>query len=195
MNESVELEEETGSPYFSSVQSKREDDFDDSDLKYISQILKAWNYAYEEANDHIFVRLEKQHNLKCKDNSELSKLQRRLIFDTVTEIMKRNSHFPPWNSCSMKTWKTSRPSVQQIWLEIEKLREHQSSDNLFEVICGVLKKDLAGDTSNGWGDWPIEKSETVLDIERLIFKDLVGESIQDLVCQKHILGTLRKLVF
>lgn len=198
MNESVELEEETGSPKFSSVQSKREDEFDDSDAIYISQILKAWNYASEEANDHILVRLEKQHCLKCKDNSKLSKLHRRLIFDTVTEIMMRNSHFPPWKSFSMKTWQTSRPSLQQILLEIQELRDHQSSDNLFEVICGVLKKDLAGDTSNGWRDCQVEMSETVLDIERLIFKDLVGESIQDLAelsAKSTYLAPRRKLVF
>ncbi|KAL1832796.1 hypothetical protein DCAR_0102821 [Daucus carota subsp. sativus] len=194
----VGLEEETGSPDFSSVQSKCEDEFDYSDLIYVSRILKAWTYASEEASNHIFVHLEKQHYLKCKDSTKLSNLQRRLIFDTVTEIMKRYRDFPPWKSFSTKTWQTSQPSLQQISLEIRKLKEHQSSDDLFEVICGVLKKDLAGDASNGWGDCAIEMSDAVLDIERLIFKDLVGESIRDLAelsAKSTYLAPRRKLVF
>lgn len=51
---------------------------------------------------------------------------------------------------------------------------------MFEIICSVLRKDLAGDGTNGWGDCPVEMAESVLDIERLIFKDLVGETIRDL---------------
>lgn len=112
--------------------------------------------------------------------------------------MKRYRDFPPWKSFSTKTWQTSQPSLQQISLEIRKLKEHQSSDDLFEVICGVLKKDLAGDASNGWGDCAIEMSDAVLDIERLIFKDLVGESIRDLAelsAKSTYLAPRRKLVF
>ncbi|KAK1352707.1 Protein LONGIFOLIA like [Heracleum sosnowskyi] len=194
----VEVEEETGSYDYSCVQSKCEDELDDPDFIYISQIFKAWNYASKEANNRIFVHLEKHHYLKCKHNSKLSMFHRRLIFDTVTEIMERSSHFPPWKSFSTKTWVTSRPSLQQIWLEMQKFREHQSSDDLFEVICGLLKKDLAGDSSNGWRDCPVEKSEAVLNIERLIFKDLVGESIRDLEelsAKSPFLASRRKLVF
>ena len=67
------------------------------------------------------------------------------------------------------------------------------------MIIAVLKKDLAEDSITGWGECPVEMSEVVLDIERLIFKDLIGESIQDLAAvagknvgaRKHC----RKLVF
>lgn len=120
------------------------------------------------------------------------------MFDTITEIMERNSHFPPWKSFSTNTWQISQPSPQQIWLEIQKICEHQSLDDLFEVICGVLKKDLAKDATSGWGDYPVETSEAVLDIERLIFKDLVGESIRDLAelaAKRRYLAPRRKLVF
>ena len=38
-----------------------------------------------------------------------------------------------------------------------------------------------GDTIGGWVDWPIAMPEAVvLDIERLILKDLIGETIGDL---------------
>lgn len=71
--------------------------------------------------------------------------------------------------------------MHQIWSEFQRIRERDTAEeDLFDVICGVLRKDLAGDGVSGWGDCPVEMSEAVLDIERLIFKDLVGETIRDL---------------
>ncbi|KAK1357070.1 Protein LONGIFOLIA like [Heracleum sosnowskyi] len=185
--------EELGSPGISSVLLDCEDDINDSDFTYISKVIRAWNFGPEGATDHIFLQLEKQHYMKNKDASKASKLQRRLIFDTITEIMEQKRNLPPWKALA------SRPLLQQIWSEFQRIREQQSSDDLFEVICGVLKKDLDGEAINGWGDFPLEISEAVLDIERLIFKDLVGESIRDLAesaaAKRTHLAPSRKLVF
>lgn len=52
---------------------------------------------------------------------------------------------------------------------------------------------MAGDAINGWGDSPVEMSEAALDIERLIFKDLVGETIRD--WSDVVSGPRRTLVF
>ncbi|XP_074336137.1 protein LONGIFOLIA 1-like isoform X2 [Apium graveolens] len=193
----VELEE-LGSPGISPVLLDCEDDINDSDFIYISKVIKAWKLAPEEADDHIFLQLEKQPYMKNNDTSKVSKLQRRLIFDTITEIMKQKRNFPPWKAFTNKNRNTSQLLVQHIWSEFQRIREQESSDDLFEVICGVLKKDLAGDAINGWGDCSSEMSEAVLDIERLIFKDLVGESIRDLVelaAKSTCLAPRRKLVF
>lgn len=133
-----------------------------------------------------------------KDASKVSKLQRRLTFDTITEIMEQKRNLPPWKAFTTKNWNTSQLLVRQIWSEFQRIREQESSDDLFEVICGVLKKDLAGDAINRWGDYPSEMSEAVLDIERLIFKDLLGESIRDLAesaAKSTCLALRRKLVF
>ena len=71
------------------------------------------------------------------------------------------------------------------------------------MICGVLKKDMA-DEMRGWGEWPVEMGDVVLDIERLVFKDLVGETIRELAsfspqsqCNNKLLlpSLRRKLVF
>lgn len=90
-------------------------------------------------------------------------------------------------------------SLREIWSEFRKIRERHESEDLFEVICGVLKKDLARDAVHGWGDCPVEVSEAVLDIERLIFKDLIGETIRDLaafsVKYYKASSSCRKLVF
>ncbi|KAJ6773810.1 hypothetical protein OIU79_017295 [Salix purpurea] len=166
---------------------------DDWDFMYISDILRALNYLPEDSD--IFQFLEEQRHLKGKDTSKVSAMQRKLVFDTITEILNRTRHLPPWKG-------GEEISLQQIWSEFQRIRERDASDDLFEVICGMLRKDLAGDTIAGWGECPTEMSEAVLDVERLIFKDLIGETIRDLAafcrkgkCNQVVPVPRRKLVF
>lgn len=65
-----------------------------------------------------------------------------------------------------------------------------------ELISGFLKKDLV--EIKDWEDYPIESSEAILDVERMIFKDLVCEAIGDLVIfsgECVFSRTRRRLVF
>ncbi|XP_052169878.1 protein LONGIFOLIA 1 isoform X2 [Diospyros lotus] len=191
-----EFEEEIWSPAFSPIQSKCEEKSDDCDLDYICDILRASNYLPEDSD--VFLLLEKQQYLKGKDTSKVSRLKRKLIFDIIAEILDRNRQLPPWKVLSRPNSSTS-PSLPQIWSEFQRIRERDAAEDLFDVICGVLRKDLAGDAFNGWEDCPVEMSEAVLDIERLIFKDLVGETIRDLATVAANYTTVsaprRKLVF
>ncbi|CAK9179269.1 unnamed protein product [Ilex paraguariensis] len=191
--QSIELEEDIWSPAFSPIKSKCEENSDDCDFVYISDILRASNYLPEDTD--IFLLLEKQQYLKGKDTSKVSRLQRKLIFDTITEILDRNRQLPPWKVFSLSN---AKPSLQKLWFEFQRIRERDTSEDYFVVICGVLKRDLAGDAINGWQDSPVEMSEAVLDIERLIFKDLVGETIRDLAAfagKSTVSAPCRKLVF
>ncbi|MBA0560317.1 hypothetical protein Golob_017222, partial [Gossypium lobatum] len=183
----VESEDEMWSPAMPSVESKS----DDCDFIYISDVLRAANYMHDESD--VFLLLEKQQYVKGKDTSKVSRLQRKLIFDTINEILNRKKQLPPWKVVTGET------SLQQIWSEFQKIRERDSSDDMFEDICGVLRKDLAGDAINGWDGCPIQMSEAILDIERLIFRDLISETIRDLaaLAEKsiNIPAPRRKLVF
>lgn len=190
----VESEDETWSPLIPSVESKSED----CDFIYISDILGASNYLDDDSD--VFLLLEKQQYVKGKDTSKASRLQRKLTFDTINEILNRKKQLPPWKLVTLTNSGSGETSLEQIWSEFQNIRERDSSDDdLFEVICGVLRKDLAGDAINGWEGCPIEMSETVLDIERLIFRDLIGESIHDLAAlagkSNNIPAPRRKLVF
>lgn len=174
------------------------DSSDDSEFSYVSEVLRASNYLPEDSN--LFLLLEKQSSIRGnKDKSKASILQRKLIFDTITEILDRNRQLPPWKAVSISNSTPERPTLEQIWSEFQKIRERGPSEDLFEVICGVLKKDLAEDSINGWADSPMEMSEAVLDIERLIFKDLIGETIRDLATfagkSMGLQAPRRKLVF
>ncbi|XP_010279298.1 PREDICTED: protein LONGIFOLIA 1-like [Nelumbo nucifera] len=172
-DESGELEDENWSPVVSPVRLKFEDKTDDSDFLYISDMLRASNCLPEDSD--VFLLLEKQY-YKGDSSSKASALHRKLVFDTTTEILDRKRQLPPWKAFTV----IGKASLQQVWSEFRRIRERDPAEDLVEVICGVLRKDMAGDAVNGWGDCPEEMSEAVLDIERMIFKDLVAETIRDL---------------
>ncbi|XP_074283845.1 protein LONGIFOLIA 2-like [Silene latifolia] len=188
----IELENELWSPTLAAQLLKRDsaiDSSESSELNYVSEVIRASNYLPDD--DDLFFLLERQSSARGigRDKTKASILQRKLIFDTVTEILGRNRQLPPWKVAS---WSEMRPVLDQIWSEFQKIREQYPSEDLLGVICGVLKKDLSRDSINGWMDSPVEMSEAVLDIERLIFKDLIGETIQDL---GRVQAPRRKLVF
>ena len=193
------MDDEVGSLESHSVELKFEEEPEDCDFLYVSEILQASNYFPEDCD--VFLLLEKQQSLKGKDASKVSRLERKLIFDTITEIINRKRKLPPWKA-AISISSSGKSSLQQIWAEFIRIRERETSEDMFDIICGVLRKDLAGDSISGWGDCPLEMSEAVLDIERLIFKDLVGETIRDLAAfsgkiraQAASAASRRKLVF
>ncbi|XP_073016026.1 uncharacterized protein [Primulina eburnea] len=194
-DESGELEEDIWSPIASSTRSKwQEETRDDWDFMYISDILRASDSLSDDPD--IFLLLEKQQYLKGNDTSKASRLQRKLIFDATNEIIERNRRLPPWKTVSWTNYNATKPFLNYVWSEFQRLSNRNAAEDLFEVICGVLRKDLAGDELSGWGgDHPMEMSEAVLDIERLIFKDLVSGMIQDLASLASCRSSRRKLLF
>ncbi|XP_047975662.1 protein LONGIFOLIA 1 [Salvia hispanica] len=168
----------------------------DDDFVYVSDIVRASHYLPHESD--VFSLLEKQRRLKGKDTCKVSRLQRKLVFDTVHEILDRNRRLPPWK---VATWGQHWPPLDKVWSEFQRVRERDAAQDMFDTICGVLKKDLARDGISGWEDCPLEMSEMILDIERLVFKDLIGEAIRDLAAlesrNKAMLPSLprRKLIF
>ncbi|XP_058748712.1 protein LONGIFOLIA 1-like [Vicia villosa] len=167
----AESEEDAWSTALSSNETKSED----SDFVYVSEVLRASNYLSKDKDNDMFLLLEQQQYLKGNkntSNSKVSTLQRKLIFDTIHEILNCKRRLPPWKLENL-------PSLHQIWSEFRRIREREeSSEDMFEVICGVLKKDMKGE--NEWGECHVEIGDVVLDIERFIFKDLICETIGDL---------------
>lgn len=203
MKRSIEFEDQVaeldddGWSSVSPISCKLDENAEDGDYVYISDILRASSYLPEDSD--VFLLLEKQQYLKGKHTSRVSRLQRRLIFDTVAEILDRKRHLLQWKSLSIASSALENLSLQQVWSEYQRIRERDTSDDLLEVICGVLRKDLAGDAVNGWDGCPMEMSEAAVDVERLIFKDLISETIRDLAAFASATNKYqplrRKLVF
>lgn len=115
----------------------------------------------------------------------IEKMNRRLIFNTVNDILYKKLspylHLQPW-ICSANKISRRRPIGQQllkqVWSEIQCLPSVPSED-ICDTISTILEKDLA-ETVNSWTDHKTELAGVVLDMERMIFKDLMNETIGDL---------------
>ncbi|CAK8543515.1 unnamed protein product [Lathyrus sativus] len=169
----AESEEDAWSTNLCSNETKSED----CDFVYVSEVLRASNYLPKDKDNDMFLLLEQQQYLKGNNTSKVSTLQRRLIFDTIHEILNGKRRLPPWKLENLQ-------SLDKIWSEFRRIREREESEDMFEVICAVLKKDMNGE--NEWGECHVEFGDVVLDIERFIFKDLICETIGDLALCRGI---------
>ncbi|GMH02386.1 hypothetical protein Nepgr_004225 [Nepenthes gracilis] len=170
----VQFEDEVWSQSSSDVHGVESDS---SDFAYVSEIFRAARHLPEDSD--VFPLLEERQYLKGKDTSKVSRLRRKLIFDTISEILD-NQQSPPWKLVSPENLVSKKPSLRRTWSELQKIREPAPSEDLFDTVYGVLKKDFAGDSTKNWVNYPLEVSETVMNIEQLIFKELIGESITGL---------------
>ncbi|XP_073300438.1 uncharacterized protein [Primulina huaijiensis] len=168
-------EEETWSTGVSLVSRETAEE---SAFLYIADILSASNLF--PGGSELFLLLEKQQLQKGQDSSKASRLQRKAVFDTITEILKWIRRLPPWKNVSWTTDDVTSPSLDKVWLEFQRIRDPSDAEDMYDMVCGVLRKDFSGDEITGWKDYPTEMSESILDLERLVFKDLIAETLRDL---------------
>ncbi|KAI3463818.1 hypothetical protein Pfo_020481 [Paulownia fortunei] len=182
------------------------------DHRYVSEILLAsglllrdlgssltdfqFHSSGHPINPELFLVLEQtkastSSNEECRTKkitqlTTSEKFHRKLIFDTVNEILARKlaSAGPdsePW----LRTHKLARNALnaqkllRELCSEIEGLQAKNpkcSSDEEDEGWKNILCEDVMH-RSESWIDFDDEVSGAVLDIERLIFKDLVDEIV------------------
>lgn len=108
-----------------------------------------------------------------KHNIAQSKLQRELIFDVVNELLSQKLASMGSSEPCLSPNKIGRRSrngqelLRELCSEIDQLQANSSD-------CSVEDDDIMHRSAN-WTDFHGEVSGIVLDIERLIFKDLIGE--------------------
>ncbi|KAL0424509.1 UNVERIFIED_CONTAM: protein LONGIFOLIA 1 [Sesamum radiatum] len=113
------------------------------------------------------------------------KIQKKIIFDTLNEILVRK-----FTSGGLYTlgWKSmsSQGLMKEVYLEMDQLC-NISYSNLDDEDDGLVRL-LAADMKNQSEDWTNYSGELpalVLDIERLIFKDLINEVVAGEVMGLH----------
>ncbi|CAL9085093.1 unnamed protein product [Musa textilis] len=112
------------------------------------------------------------------------KHRRKLVFDVVNEILSRQMESNAYRHRPDLLLQTGRkPSGRQLLeevcseitrLEAENTRSTSSGDDV-DFMSG---EDVL-DRSEGWVDYGMEQSKVALQIERLIFKDLINEVVSD----------------
>ncbi|KAK1267347.1 hypothetical protein QJS04_geneDACA021854 [Acorus gramineus] len=127
------------------------------------------------------------------------RIHRKLLSDAAAEILERNRRVSPYEaftrSRSAAAAAMEVPEMGGLWAEVRRMVAEgvvaSSDGDLCEVVRGALKRDLEG-RDRWWWDRSGELSELVLGIERLVFKDLIAETIGGLATSAR---PRRKLFF
>ncbi|KAH9288735.1 hypothetical protein KI387_032852 [Taxus chinensis] len=144
-----------------------------------------------------------QANSHKKKKSHIKKINRELTFNTVNDILCTKLspylNLRPWMYSAKKIQRkrpTGKELLKEVWDEFQGLPTVPSED-ICETLIRMLQKDFLRDVDS-WGDHTTEIAGAVLDIERLIFKDLIDETIREMgAVSSKCMGSLprRKLCF
>ncbi|KAL8457627.1 hypothetical protein ACS0TY_035480 [Phlomoides rotata] len=175
------------------------------DDRYISEILLAsglllrdlgsslTNFQFHPSghpiNPELFLVLEQTKTSSLVDSPEtktqLGKIHRKLIFDSVNEILARKLASP---GPSLRPVKRARRALnaqkllRELCYEIEVIQAKNpkcsfDEDDDDKRWKDILYKDVMHHETESWINFDDEISGAVLDIERSIFKDLVNEIV------------------
>ncbi|XP_024974659.1 protein LONGIFOLIA 2-like [Cynara cardunculus var. scolymus] len=114
-----------------------------------------------------------------KKNASSEKIRRKMIFDTVNNILVEKLA----RSASSGLWTSKRKAgilngdklLKEVCSEINNLQT-DTAGGLYDEILNIISSDV-NKRSEDWDDNCNEVPALVLDIERLIFKDLISEIV------------------
>jgi Domain of unknown function (DUF4378) len=166
---------------------------DDQDYLYLCEFLHV-------SSRHCVLSEASELLKKCHQSSDATWQQRGLVYDAVKEIMENSRQVSPWDAFTGRSGPAPHTLKQHVWGEIRKIREPTVSFSelvdLNEATCRAIEKDFSADQR--WNKQSIEISDAVLQIERLIFKDLVADTVKelaDVASMDQYMVPRRKLVF
>ncbi|KAG2257106.1 hypothetical protein Bca52824_076400 [Brassica carinata] len=188
--------DETSQDYIASL---CENNDPNTDHRYISEILLASGLLLRDLgsefqlhasghpiNPELFLVLE-QTKGSSSSSSCNEKLNRKLVFDAVNETLVKKLAFVEGTWMKRKKVLSAQQLLKQVCSEIEtaKKQAKKRSDNLLlskdqeeeDFLKCILDEDIASTRSEKWTDFDDVVPGLVLDIERLLFKDLVNEVV------------------
>ncbi|CAM6044127.1 unnamed protein product [Sphagnum compactum] len=127
----------------------------------------------------------------CNKNEERRResVDHRLLFDTVNEILVRKCQLEslytqPWVTPSrifkfIQEKSKGQNLVREVWEELQGTTCTPLNDG-GDDIQSILQKDLGCNNGHEWSDYGLMHGELGLELEQLIFKDLVDETACEL---------------
>lgn len=160
--------------------------FTASGLLQIQEDLSAGIYSSGifPIDTEIFHDLEQQRMISTpladRRDCSLLKQNRWLVFNTVNEILSGKLALSPWiqlaNRIGGYNQLSGRGLLKQVCTEIEQLRSMGCGDTC-DPLINVLQKDLARCRDEEGA----EMGEVVIDVERKIFRDLIDETVSEML--------------
>ncbi|MFS7948016.1 putative protein LONGIFOLIA [Helianthus anomalus] len=167
-----------------------------ADHKYIKEILSASGFLKDPDS---VIRIAQLHSTGCMIKPELfhilektneeyhknnpssnsrEKVRRKLIFDSVNEILFHKLVMSGFSGKRCARFVDGEKLLTEVWLEIDGLQSSSErcvcdeDDGIEILVSADLNK-----SSQDWDEYCYEVPGLVLDIERLIFKDLIDEVV------------------
>ncbi|XP_047327950.1 protein LONGIFOLIA 1 [Impatiens glandulifera] len=185
------------------------------DHRYISEILLASglilrdlnNSTSEEAfrfhpsgypiNPELYLVLEQTKASKYKEEKGNEKVHRKLVFDLVNEILSvkllLSSSVRPYSETRLRPAKSclnGQKLLKELCCEIDK--QHKQIEEEDDSLKSIVWEDVL-DGKGTWMDFSSEISDAVLDVERMLFKDLVDEIVRGE--EAVVAGRFRRQIF
>uniref|UniRef100_A0ACD5W4P0 Uncharacterized protein n=1 Tax=Avena sativa TaxID=4498 RepID=A0ACD5W4P0_AVESA len=158
----------------------------DPDFGYVAEAIRLLDRMKDP--DDVYKTIEKR-----RQRGEDTWQHRRLLCGAAAEAFDRWRCAHPSEPVA---WLRGEELLQHVWAEVQRVREPvalaPAADDLNDLTCGVILRDLAADRR--WSP-SAEAAEAVLQIERLLFKDLVADTIRELADVDRLRLPRRKLVF
>ncbi|XP_040384815.1 serine/arginine repetitive matrix protein 1 isoform X2 [Oryza brachyantha] len=161
----------------------------DPDYAYVAEVVKLLDRMRDPSEAYAAAEKARAGGDTCH--------HRRLLCGAAAEALDRRRAACAWDPVA---WRRGGELVAHVWAEVKRCRDPvappESDLDLNELIRGGVVRDLAADHHR----WPpqrlpgAEVADAVLHIERLVFKDLVADTIRELADVDRRLPR-RKLVF
>ena len=127
-----------------------------------------------------------QKRRKSEVEREKEALDRRVLFDSVNEIMDKilEPHLNPLpltgiRGPQMRTRPAGRRLIQEVWDKLQSTPCPPSED-VVDTVYSILQKDMVTSQDDHWLGCDGELVQVCAEIERMIVKDLVEETVGDL---------------
>ncbi|KAJ4796400.1 Protein LONGIFOLIA 1 [Rhynchospora pubera] len=169
----------------------------DPDYVFVAEIMRLSSGSHDLSK--LFASLEIGHELRR--TGAANSHHRHLLYDLVFEILNRHRHMSSWDAfkCARSisfTRYSQMIDTRSVWQEIQGMKELIITNEVQDVTCSAVSRDM--DADHEWTQPSVEVSDTVLQIERMVFKDLVADMIRELahvaaISYHHL--PQRKLIF
>lgn len=134
-----------------------------------------------QTNNLYFVSQKRRKSAALREKEALDQ---RILFDSVNEIMDRilEPHLKPLpliRGPQMRKRPAGSRLIQEVWDKLQSTPCAPSED-VVETVYSILQKDLVASQDDHWVGCDGELVQVCAEIERMIVKDLVQETVEDL---------------
>ncbi|XP_010551807.1 PREDICTED: protein LONGIFOLIA 2-like [Tarenaya hassleriana] len=139
-------------------------------------------FVLEQNQASDFILQDRQRGKRIGQVNRTEKIRRKLLFDTINEILAQRfvaeGCIKPHIKSSPLTEKRSRGKylLRSLCSEIDRLQANNSKCSLDDDEEDIIWEDLQNQGMS-WRDFEGETPAIVLDIERMMFKDMINEVV------------------